>query len=133
MKAYLAIKFHSDGSNKTLIESLSKALEKAGIETLCFVRDVEEYSKKQFKSRELMKKAFKTIDSCDLLIIDLTEKGVGLGIEAGYAYAKEIPIITIAKKGSDISETLRGISKVIIFYTKPEDIVKELMNVVIRT
>jgi nucleoside 2-deoxyribosyltransferase len=129
MKTYLAIKFHPDGSNKKHISDISKALEKAGIETLCFIRDIEEYGKKQFKSKELMKKAFKALDSCDLLIIDLTEKGVGLGIEAGYAYAKGISIVTIAKKGSDISKTLRGISEVIIFYTKPEDIVKELMNI----
>ena len=69
-----------------------------------------------------MKLTFEKIDSCDLVIIDLTEKGVGLGIEAGYAYAKETPIITIAKSGSDISETLVGISKKIFFYKNIEDI-----------
>ena len=29
-----------------------------------------------------MKLTFEKIDNCDLVIIDLTEKGVGLGIEA---------------------------------------------------
>lgn len=71
---------------------------------------------------DLMKLTFKKIDICDLLIIDLTEKGVGLGIEAGYAYAKGIPIITIARIGSDRSETLEGISKNIFFYNNIEDI-----------
>jgi nucleoside 2-deoxyribosyltransferase len=52
----------------------------------------------------------------------LTEKGVGLGIEAGYAYAKGIPIITIVKSGSDISETLVGISKKIFLYNNIEDL-----------
>ncbi len=52
----------------------------------------------------------------------MTEKGVGLGIEAGYAYAKGIPIITIAERGSDISETLKGISKEIFFYDNIEDL-----------
>ncbi|MGD9569999.1 MAG: hypothetical protein AB7V48_17085 [Sedimentibacter sp.] len=69
-----------------------------------------------------MKLTFEKIDICDLVIIDLTEKGVGLGIEAGYAYAKEIPIITIAKKGSDISETLLGISKKTFFYNNIEEL-----------
>lgn len=45
-----------------------------------------------------------------------------MGIEAGYAYAKGIPIITIAKSGSDISETLEGISDEIIFYNSIEDL-----------
>lgn len=69
-----------------------------------------------------MKLTFDKIDICDLVIIDLTEKGVGLGVEAGYAYAKGIPIITIATSGSDISETLEGISNNIIFYNNIEDL-----------
>lgn len=69
-----------------------------------------------------MKITFDSIDTCNLVIIDLTEKGVGLGIEAGYAYAKGIPIITIAKNGSDISETLEGISNKVLFYNKIEDL-----------
>jgi nucleoside 2-deoxyribosyltransferase len=36
-----------------------------------------------------MRLTFEKIDICDLVIIDLTEKSVGLGIEAGYAYAKK--------------------------------------------
>ena len=69
-----------------------------------------------------MEITFKEIDSCELVIIELTEKGVGLGIEAGYAFAKNIPIITIAKSGSDVSETLVGISKTVIFYDNIGDI-----------
>lgn len=69
-----------------------------------------------------MKITFMKIDACDLVIIDLTEKGVGLGIEAGYAFAKGIPIITIAKCGSEVSETIAGISKKVIFYNDLEDI-----------
>ena len=46
-----------------------------------------------------MQRTFSEIDLSHLIVIDLTEKGVGLGIEAGYAYAKGIPIAVIAKKG----------------------------------
>lgn len=69
-----------------------------------------------------MKLTFEKIDICDLVMIDLTEKGVGLGIEAGYAYAKGIPIITIAKSGSDVSETLKGISNELSFYNNIKDL-----------
>ena len=55
-------------------------------------------------------------------MVDLTEKGVGLGIEAGYAYAKGIPIAVIAKKGSDISATLQGISQQLFLYDEFDDL-----------
>jgi nucleoside 2-deoxyribosyltransferase len=75
-----------------------------------------------------MKLTFELINKSDFLIIEFSDKGVGLGIEAGYAYAKGIPIIVIAKKGSDISNTLKGIAKKIIFYEDPEELVKEFLS-----
>ena len=36
------------------------------------------------------------------------------------------PIIIIAKRDSDISNTIRGIAKRIIFYDKPEELVEKL-------
>ena len=44
-----------------------------------------------------MLETFEIIESSDVAVIDLSEKGVGLGIEAGYAYSKQIPIITISE------------------------------------
>jgi nucleoside 2-deoxyribosyltransferase len=63
-----------------------------------------------------MQRTFREIDASDVVIVDLTEKGVGVGIEAGYAFAQHIPIVTIAHTGPDISETLRGISQEIPLY-----------------
>ncbi len=122
MKAYIGIKYHEDFRNKELVNELSAILGENGYESFCIVRDISKEEFNKYSSYELMKLTFGKIDICDLVIIDLTEKGVGVGIEAGYAYAKGIPIITIAKTGSDISETLEGISKEILFYNSIEDI-----------
>lgn len=122
MKAYIGIKYHEDYRNKTIVDKISSTLEEKGYETICIVNDVNSKNKVPFSPEELMKITFDSIDTCNLVIIDLTEKGVGLGIEAGYAYAKGIPIITIAKNGSDISETLEGISNKVLFYNKIEDL-----------
>jgi len=122
MQAYLAIKYHADHNNRDRIESLSAVLEAHGIATICIARDLEQWGTIHFSPDELMEKSFEAIDACDLLIVDLTEKGVGIGIEAGYAYAKCIPIITIAQAGSDISETLRGISSQIDSYQQYDDL-----------
>lgn len=122
MKAYIGIKYHEDYRNKIIVDKISSILENNGYETICIVRDINTEYQNTYNPRELMKLTFEKIDICDLIIIDLTEKGVGLGIEAGYAYAKGIPIITIAKNGSDISETLEGISNNILFYNIIEDL-----------
>ena len=129
MKAYLAIKFHEDYRNKRLIEEILDALNRSGFETTTIVRDYEDWGKIRFKPEELMDLAFKLIRKSDVLIIEFSEKGVGLGIEAGYAYSRKIPIIILAKKGSDISETMKGIAKEIIFYEKPEELEQKLKEI----
>ena len=126
MKAYLAIKFHPDFSNRERIEQLSDSLRAVGIETRVMVRDYEKWGEQKFSPEELMSITFKEINSADMLIVELSEKGVGLGIEAGYAFAKNIPIIVIARTGSDISETTRGITKSVIFYDAPSEVGKKL-------
>ena len=68
-----------------------------------------------------MKLSFEQIDRSDLVIVELSEKGVGIGIEAGYACAKGIPIYTIAPQDCTISETLAGISREVFYYKKMED------------
>ena len=125
MKAYLVIKFHEDYKNRKLIEQISEALQKAGFKSIVIVRDYEKWGKIRFTPKELMKLTFKLIDESELLVVEFSEKGVGLGIEAGYAYSKNKPIIIIAKRNSDISTTLRGISKEIFFYEEPEELTEK--------
>jgi len=121
-KVYIGIKFYSDYRNKAIVEKLTSIFENKGYETSCIVRDYKQGEQSEFSPNELMKATFEQIDLCDLVIIDLTEKGVGLGIESGYAFAKGIPILTVAKKGSDISETIAGISKDVFIYDNLESL-----------
>ena len=88
---------------------------------MSIVRDINDEEQNAYTSHDLMKLTFEKIDRCDLIIIEFTEKGVGLGIEAGYAYAKNIPILTIVRTGSEISETLLGISTKVFFYKSIEE------------
>lgn len=122
MRAYLAIKFKEDFSNRTLIEEISDVLKKDGVETVVMARDHEKWGERKFTPEDLMTKTFEEIDSSDMLVIEFSEKGVGLGIEAGYAFAKRKPIIVIAREGSDISSTLQGIAKKVIFYKTSTDL-----------
>lgn len=123
MKVFISIKFYEDNRNQELINSISSIFEKKGFETICVIRDVEDWGQKRFEtSEELMRKTFEEIDSSDLVVVELSEKGVGLGIEAGYAFAKGKPIVTIARTGSDISSTLQGISQQVFLYTQYDEL-----------
>jgi nucleoside 2-deoxyribosyltransferase len=130
MRVYLAIKFHEDYRNRERIATLSSALARAGCETFCVVRDLERWGEVRFSPNVLMQKSFAAIDASDVLLVDLTEKGVGLGIEAGYAFARGIPVVTIAEAGADISETLRGISQATFSYTTHDELTKFLKKTV---
>jgi 2'-deoxynucleoside 5'-phosphate N-hydrolase len=116
MKIFLSIKYHADQSNRAHVEAILGALERVGYATTCIVRDVEQWGAQSFDAHELMQRTFAAIDASDLVVVDLAEKGVGVGIEAGYAHAKKIPIVVIAPRGADVSETLRGIAQRVIEY-----------------
>lgn len=110
MKAYLAIKYHIDNRNRPIVQAISDALQKHGCDSYCVARDLEHWGKTQFSAEDLMQRSFAAIEGCDFVLVELSEKGVGLGIEAGYAYAIGKPIVTLAQTDCDISTTLSGIS-----------------------
>ncbi len=127
-KAYFGVKFHSDHRNKGKIELISSIMENLGYKTICITRDVEKWGQVGLSPNELMLETFKIIESSDIVIIDLSEKGVGLGIEAGYAYSRQVPIVTIAEK-QQISKTLLGISHDHFVYDGESDLTDFLRNV----
>ena len=122
MKASLGIKYYSDHRNREVIEEISEVLTRCGVTSFCVARDLEKWGAVKLEARDLMRRTFDLIDGCDFAIIELSEKGVGLGIEAGYAYAIGIPVVTVAKRGSDVSETLRGVSNHVFFYDEVSDL-----------
>ena len=122
MNIYLAIKYHADAANRPLIEALSQVLAAQGHTTVCIAREVEQWGTVQLTPDALMQRSFQAIDSCDLLLVELSEKGVGVGIEAGYAHALGKPIIVIAPPGADLSNTLQGIAHTVFRYTNITDL-----------
>ena len=129
MKAYLAIKFHKDCKNRKLIEDISESMESAGIKSTVIIRDYENWCSKEYSPDELMKLTFKIIDESEIVVVEFSENSIGAGIEAGYGYANKKPIIVIAKQGSEIPTTIRGIATKLIFYEKPEELTKEFERI----
>lgn len=129
--AFMSLKFHEGEEDKRKVDEITAALKKADIDNVVMVRDVEKYGEVKLpKGANLMRDyAFPAMEKCDMLIVEFSEKGVGLGIGAGYAAKLGIPIYVIAKTGSDISSTMRDVSSKIIFYDKPSDLTEEFKKI----
>lgn len=111
-----------NGANKQEIEDLCNLVKQSGFEDFCFIRDVENYQKIFNNPKDLMKRAKQEIQISDALLIDLTNKPTGRAIEAGIAYALNKKIIVIAKQGTLLKDTIKGIADLIIEYDDINDI-----------
>lgn len=131
-KAFMSLKFHDGEEDKKKIDDLTNALLLAGIKNVVMARDVEKYGKAVLpEGTKLMPDyAFPTMKKCDMLIVEFSEKGVGLGISAGYAYAIGLPIYVIAKTGSDISLTMKNLAKEIIFFDNINELTEKFKELI---
>jgi 2'-deoxynucleoside 5'-phosphate N-hydrolase len=126
MKIFFGKKFKGDFSDRVFIENFASLLTKKDIEMTSIVRDYERWGEATITPSGLMEETFRSIEEADTVLIEFSEKGVGLGMEMGYAYAKGKPVIVIAKEGSDISTTVQGIAEKIVFYTEIDEIPEKL-------
>lgn len=119
---YLAAKFHPDGSNRAHVEALLSVISAAGGDPVSIVNDVERWGKVKMRPTELMARSLAAIDQSRLLVVDLSEKGIGVGIECGYAHARDIPIVVTLPFEADLSGTLEGIATVVVRYRRVTDL-----------
>lgn len=112
-KAYLAISYSNRKFFTKEIDIIKTALAAYKIDLLVFV---DEYDFSEDEEKLMMKTAFKTIADSDLLIAELTTKSVGVGIEIGYAYAKQKPIIYLRKFQATQEATASGSANHTIVY-----------------
>ena len=94
-------------------------------------RDVEKWGEAEIPAgKKLMRDyAFPAMRECDCNIIEFSEKGVGLGMNAGFCYAVGTPVFVIAKTGSDISSTMADVAEEVVFYDEPEDLIEPFTRI----
>jgi hypothetical protein len=132
LHSFFALKFHEGDEDRAKVEAIEKALNEAGITITLMARDVEKWGEAEIpEGKTLMTDyAFPAMQQCDCNIIEFSEKGVGLGINAGYCYAIKKPIFVIAKTGSDISTTISNLATKVIFYDQPSDLIEPFKEIV---
>lgn len=115
----MAVKFDKNQMHNPVIEMVKEVLLQRQIVPIVFI---EQYHFSMSEEREMMNKAMEEIDRCDLLIAETSVKGIGIGIEAGYAKGKNIPVIYLRHKGASHSSTLSGLSDYQIIYSDENDL-----------
>ena len=122
-KAYLAISYSNRKKFDKEVDALKNLFLSKKIDLFVFV---DQYNFKPNEEKLMMQTAFKVIDSCDLLIAELTTKSIGVGIEIGYAFAKNIPIFYLHKEKAEYSTTASGSANHHISYNNEIDLIKKL-------
>lgn len=123
MKAYISVSYNNRKNVAEVLYAIAEVLQKAGISPFVFV---DTYSFNAVEEKEMMAQALYHIDSCDLLIAEVSEKAIGIGVEAGYAKAKGIPVIYIRNRKAAHSTTLSGVSDYPVIYDNAEDLSNKL-------
>ena len=89
---------------------------------------VDRYVFSASQERQMMGQAFADIDKSDLLIAEVSEKGIGIGVEVGYAIAKRKPVIYLRRATAEHSTTVSGASDFQIIYEDADDLNSQLMK-----
>jgi nucleoside 2-deoxyribosyltransferase len=114
--------------NNEIIQ-LKKCLSKNSFELLVFV---DKYNFKPNQEKEMMRIAFEEIDNANFLIVELSKKAIGVGVEVGYAVAIGKPIIYLKRKNADYSTTVAGCSDIIIEYENEFHLIEELEKLITK-
>ena len=132
LKAFLGLKFYEGDASKKLVDDITDALAKLNIHTFVAVRDIEKYGEvKGLDMAHFMPKyTFPEMETSDIMVIEYSEAGAGLGMCADHAFCHKVPLYLIAKRGSKISTTVNSVAEKVIFYDEVSDITAEFKKLI---
>ena len=91
---------------------------------------VEHYTFAAHQEKEMMQQALNDIENSVFLLAETTDKGIGIGIEAGYAKALKKPVVYLRKQNAEHSTTLAGLSDYQIIYRDTVDLAEQLKRII---
>ena len=125
-KAYLCIGYTNRKHLQTEIEAIRQTL--AGFQISLFLF-VDSYCFAAGDEKQMMQQAFTDIDTADLVIAEVSEKAIGVGIEIGYAVARKKPFIYLRSAHAEHSTTAAGSADHIIIYQNTRELTDRLASV----
>lgn len=128
-KAYLSIGYHNRQKLAAEITAIREVLSAHQMELFVFV---DQYHFTPQQEKEMMQQAFRDISSSDLLVAEVSEKAIGVGIEIGYAAALGKPVIYLRQAHAEHSTTAAGTAGYSVVYAGPEEITPLLAPIVAK-
>lgn len=123
MTAYIAISFGQRHQLDHQLTIIVEVLRKFNFQPHVFV---DRYQFDPTQEKQMMQQVMTDINNCDILLAETTHKGIGIGIEAGYAKAQNKPVVYLRQHTAEHSTTLSGISDYQIIYESTEALSKQL-------
>lgn len=126
MQAYIAISYNKKNHLQPELDAIKEILKQHSITYLVFV---DNYNFNSSQEKEMMQSAFSAIDKCGVLIAEVSDKAIGIGIEVGYAKAKNKPVIYLRHIDAEHSTTVSGTSDHAVIYSNTGDLQKQLNEI----
>lgn len=123
MIAYISLSYSKRKLLNKEIDSITVVLRRSGIKPFVFV---DQYRFDPADEEQMMQQAMADIDNCGLFIAEVSQKAIGIGVETGYAKAKNKPIIYLRNIHAEHSTTVSGMSDFRIVYTNCTDLENQL-------
>lgn len=122
-QAFLSVSFHQRRYLNAEIEQIIDVLKQFNIEMIDFTM---QFRFEAGQDREMMRLACAKIAESDILIAEVSEKAIGVGIEVGYAAALGKTIIYLRRANAEYSTTVGGLATEIIVYQNVIDLGRQL-------
>jgi nucleoside 2-deoxyribosyltransferase len=119
MKAYITCPISHSKERWNLLPEIKRIVEEKGINTYVFEVGGD--------PKDIFKKDYSELKSCDLIIADVSEPSHGVGFEIGTSYSLDLKIILLLEKGKNVTKLLQGMpNTIIIKYENLKDLLKNL-------
>jgi len=129
MQAYIAISYSKRKVLQAELNAIIEALQASSITSFVFV---DAYSFSSSEEKQMMEQAFKEIEKAGLLIAEVSDKAIGIGVEVGYAKAKNKPVIYLRNANAEYSTTIAGACDHKIVYKDPEELKQKLSALLVK-
>ncbi len=119
MKAYITCPVSHSKERLNLLPEIEKITKEKGIETFVF--------KISNDPKEIFKRDYEQLKSCNIIIAEVSEPSHGVGIEIGISYCLGLKIILLHEKDKNLTKLAQGITNVVIIeYQNIEDLKRKL-------
>lgn len=125
MQVYIAASYSKRKQMQAELNTIQEVLVKGSFLPFVFI---DNYNFNSSQSKEMMQAAFTEIDKSSLLIAEVSDKAIGIGVEVGYAKAKNKPVIYLRNINAEHSTTVAGASDHTLIYKDPTDLKIQLAD-----